>query len=454
MFKNFDKVFKFTFKNQISTIGYKSFTIILCVILFLTPVVIMLVSSALNDDEDEELKSCNAKKMYVINEKAPDSDYNLLNQTGIVNYENIEYINSKNVEDACKAIKDSNEKESLVLLITEENDQIQAEIIVPKNSDIENDDAENYYKFMSEVNSFFTVISTGINMEAMSELNALTEHDVYNSKGYEKGTGIFEDKQAESERTNNVIVPIFKKIIVYLTVMILFFVITMYGSSIAQTIVAEKSSKLMDTMLISVKPEALILGKYVAIVSSGFLQLILWIASATLGIFAGINLSKLLFDNNVSEVVNFFTGFPEHNLFTPISVVFGVLIMILGIMFFTALNAIAGAISSSKEEVAGNQSIFSILLLVGFYIAMFGGALSDKDISDWMNLLPITSALLMPAEVCLGTVSTPITLISILILVACTLGVIIICGRIYNNLALYKGKKLNIVDAMKIAFKK
>ncbi len=454
MFKNFDKVFKFTFKNQISTVGYKSLTITLCILLFIIPIAITVISCIASEDDDEELKSCKADKIYVVNKEAPDADYNILNTLGVKKYEKIQYINSKSEEDALKTITDANETKSFILEITKDKEGMKSEIILPTISKISEEDAENFDDFITETGNVFTLISSGISLESAQALSLITDSDVYDSKGYDKDVSIFEDKETQKERDNAESLPIFNAVFMFLTIMVLYFVILMYGQSVAQNVAMEKSSKLMDTMLISLKPEAMILGKYAAIISAGLLQLVSWIISAILGVVVGLKICDAAYPNTESFVVTFLKSFSELNLFTPLSIIVGVFIILLGIMFFTSLHSIAGAISSSQEEVAGNQSVFTVLLLIGFYIAMFGGALKGDKIADWMNLVPITSPMLMPAGVCLGTVSVKITILSILILLACTIATIIISGRIYKTLALYKGKKLNLLDAINMTFKK
>ena len=63
MFKNFDKVFKFTFKNQTSTKGYKYGTIITALILFIIPVAIFVISGMALDDKKDTLESCGAERV-------------------------------------------------------------------------------------------------------------------------------------------------------------------------------------------------------------------------------------------------------------------------------------------------------------------------------------------------------------------------------------------------------
>ena len=81
MFKNFDKVFKFTFKNQTSTKGYKYGTIITALILFIIPVAIFVISGMALDDKKDTLESCGAERVYVVDPEAPDTTFFFITKT-------------------------------------------------------------------------------------------------------------------------------------------------------------------------------------------------------------------------------------------------------------------------------------------------------------------------------------------------------------------------------------
>ena len=88
-----------------------------------------------------------------------------------------------------------------------------------------------------------------------------------------KGESLLENKEEAEAVAANSIKSTVNYIVVYVTMFVMYMVILMYGNSIAQNVVMEKESKLMDTMLVSVKPQALVFGKMLGILAAGFLQL-------------------------------------------------------------------------------------------------------------------------------------------------------------------------------------
>ena len=140
-------------------------------------------------------------------------------------------------------------------------------------------------------------------------------------------------------------------------------------------------------------------------------------------------------------------------LFRPVNILIAILALIFGIIFYASISAICGAISGTKEEAASNQSIFVIALLVSFYVVMFG-AFKTTDVSYAMYLIPFTGSMVLPAGICAGTIPTYIGAISLAIMIVATVLLVILAGKLYTMMALYKGNKVNLRKAFKMLMNK
>lgn len=447
MFKNFDKVFKFTFKNQISPKSYKIYTAVISAILILLPIVICLIAGSKMDDDDT-LKSCGADTIYIVNEKYPDIEYSFLKSVDAPGYENIIFKNAKNVDEALASVNANSEVKSLIYEVTVDENGVSSNIIIPTISVVDKENAEHLNDFINEAGYVFTAVSMGISPMDLMKSGTPTQYNVYKADGYKKGTDLFSDDAEAEDKANQDILSGFRIAFVLINSLLIYMIVLLYGSSISQNIVMEKSSKLMDTMLVSVRPEAMILGKYLGVLCAGIMQIFIWGISLAAGLLGGVLIMKNMIPG--AGVMGFVGNFSSMGLFTPVSLILSLLIIILGMLFYTAIAAICGAISSTKEEVASNQGIFVMLILVSFYMIIFGGALSGQDIPMWQNLVPFTSVMILPAGVCLGTVSVGIAVLSVVIMAACAVGMIILAGRLYKMMSLYKGDKVNIVKAFKM----
>lgn len=453
MFKNFDKVFKFTFKNQTSTSGYKNGTIITALLLFIIPVAIFMIAGAASKSDSDELKECGADRIYVVDEEAPDANFDTLNMLGIEGYTDIKYSNEESVEEALEKIHDRGEETSLILQIKKEHGELSSRIVLPDSSKISEEKAENYEDFIDETGNVFAVLASGVSVNDMTQVMMQSEYSVYDRTGYQDGTDIYADQAKVDEQKNADILPGFNIALTYIAIFIIYMVIILYGNSILQNIVLEKSNKLMDTMLISVAPESMIFGKMLAILTAGIMQLLIWLAAIVGGVATGLKLYDTFFGDIGGSVITFIKSFSKLGLFKPLNVVIGILALIAGIVLYASMSAVAGAISSNREEAASNQGLFIMILVICFYIVLFKG-ISGGNVATWIYLLPFTSAMVLPSGICSGVISMGLGLAGLAIMIVCCVFLLVLAGKLYKMMSLYKGNTVNISKAIKMLMNK
>ena len=451
MFKNFDKVFKFTFHNQVSQKGYKALTIIFAVLLLLIPAgVLVLLSATANKDKDKKLESCGAEKIYVVNEVAGNTNFDLMKTIDGDGYADITYVMVPTVDEGLKQIKDAGEKKSFVLLVTkDDSEKISADIITADGTELKEATVKNYYEAIGKAEMMFVVSARGISFEDMAEVTRTVDTDAFEASGWKSGTSLYADQNKANEQNNERIRDAFSLIITMLVCMIMYFVVLAYGASITKNIVMEKSSKLMDTLLISVKPEAMIFGKLTGVLAAGLLQFFSWIACLVIGVFAGVILSDQFFPDANAPVIIFLKNFGAMDLFRPVPVIIALLVLIFGILLYSSFAAFAGAISSTQEQAASNQGIFVIILVVSYLVVLTQGA-DINTAPEWLFICPFTAALILPTGLVLGTISTPTAITGVLVLVVLALLLVIFAGRVYKAMALYKGQSTSFKKIFKI----
>ncbi len=451
MFKNFGTVFKFTFRNQVQPKSFKALTIVIGILLFLIPVAVLVLTSAFNDKEKEKkLESCGADKIIVVNEVAENTSLDLMKMVDGEGYANITYTYEKTVADALAAVKASGETKTFVLHITKSDaEELRTEIILPSGSDITSSQAENYNTAISKMNMVFVILARGIQMEDMTELMKDFSSDIFNVSGWAKGESLMKDKNIETDQNNETILDVFTMIITMLVVIVMYFVVLLYGASITKNIVMEKSSKLMDTMLISVKPEAMIFGKLTGVLAAGLMQLAIWIVMIVLGVIVGVQLSDHFFPGSDNMILVFVKSFGKLNLFQPIPVIVALVVLVFGILMYSSLAAFAGAISSTQEQAASNQGIFVLVLVVAYIIVIMKG-MDGSTTPEWIYLCPPTAALTLPAGLVLGTVNSVTAAIGSALIVVLALLLVVFAGKVYKMMALYKGDKVNVGTVFKM----
>ena len=449
MFKNFSKVFKFTFHNQTEPKGYKLLTVILALVLLALPVVILLLTSA-SSKEEEKLESCGAEKIYVADMVAEGVNFDLMKTIPGEGYASITYVIVKDKEEALSQIRSAGEKKSFVLEITKDDqEQLKADIILPDGSSITADQAGHFYDAIKKMDTMFVILARGINLADMQELSMTVDTDLFKASGWATGESLLKDDKAANEQANEKMRQTFSMIITMLVCFLMYFVVLAYGASITKNIVMEKSSKLMDTLLISVKPKALIFGKLTGVLAAGLLQLFIWIAALVGGIILGVILSDKIYPDAHSEVVIFLKSFGSLELFQPGPVILALVVLIFGIVLYSSLAAIAGSISNTMEQAASNQGIFIIILIAAYFLVIAKG-IDPTTAPTWLYLCPFTAALTLPAGLVLGTLTWGVAIGGVAAIVALALILVALSGNIYKAMALYKGTEGGLGKVFKI----
>ena len=447
MFKNFSKVVRFTFHNQTSK-AYKIFTITVSLLLLIAPSVFMLISSVVKSDDDTTIEACGAKTVYYVNEvsdnEAAMEQLNLLHEE---NYDDIRYVSANSVPDACEAAGE----DSLVLLFKEETSSVSVSIIIPEKSNIENNKAEHYFEFVDRYEQYFLILVSGIDFYSLNKLSLPNDYETYDETGYVEGYTLSSQIEKNDEKATDEVLEIFRFAMPYVSLMLLYFMILMYGNTITMNMIMEKESKLMDTMLITLKPEALIFGKLLACILAGLLQLLSWVLSISVGMFIGTKITKQLFPDSHLGIVIFFDAIKELNIFRPVNVVLAVLFIIFGFVMYSSIAAIAGALSNSKEDAGNKTTIFVLPLIISFF-ALFGLGGLEGRAPAVLKFIPFTAALIMPADLSLGQAGPVEGIISFLIMIIFTLIFVAIAGRIYKMTSLFKGNKINSKDVLSNLF--
>jgi ABC-2 type transport system permease protein len=246
---------------------------------------------------------------------------------------------------------------------------------------------------------------------------------------------------------------------------LIYIFIFVYGSQTMQAIIEEKTSKVVEVLVSSVRPFQLMMGKVIGIASVGLLQFLIWIAlitfvtSGVLGMFglkmpqkqAMEQVSKQLNDPDLNEQVEkvqqenpvgkIMEGFSE----IPLGyIAFVFLFYFLGgyLLYGAFFAAVGSAVDSVQES---QQFMFPITIpLVVAYMGLFMFILDDPHgmVSFWLSIIPFTSPIAMVGRLAFGVPDWQL-LLSMILLVAGFVFTIWVAGRIYRVGILMHGTKVN-----------
>jgi len=241
----------------------------------------------------------------------------------------------------------------------------------------------------------------------------------------------------------------------YVAGFLIYFILLVYGSQVMMGVMEEKTNRIAEVIVSSVKPFQLMLGKIIGIGLVALTQFFLWVAF----IFIVYNVTQV--SGNSSTAVSGIVGGVQ-KVFGSINVwmiLFGFTFYFLGGFFFYAsLYAAIG--SAVNEDMREAQSLsFPITMLVIFSIAMMPIAMNDPTgpVAVWGSIIPFSSPIIMMARIPFGVPGTVPWWqlgLSMTLLIGGFLFSVWLSGKIYRTGILMYGKKPSWKEMMKWAFKK
>jgi len=453
MLKNFGKVFRFTFRHQTESAGYRLLTILIAVVLFAAPVVGLVIADKSHEKHKEKkLKFCGAERVVFADPYTEQDNFFWLSAVaaaaGEEEYSSIKYEAAPDAEAALTDVKSKGEKKTLVVVITKEDESLSSKIIIPEGSEITKKQAGYLEDFLDKNSQFFSILASGLSVDALTELSFDQKSDVFDETGYGARESLFVDSDAEREKNNEEILKLFRMIMIYISMFVVYFIVLNYGAAIMNCVVMEKTSKLMDTMLISVSPEAMVFGKMLGVLLAGVIQLLAWALAVLLGFIAGYQVVMHMNPDSSQSVILFLKSVGDMGVFTPGRITVAIIVLCFSVVLYSTMATIGGAISSTKEEVASNQSLFVIVLVIAFFVVMAKGM--GETVPAWMCLCPFTAAMALPGAAAGGSVSLLVSVLGLLIMTACSILFVYLAGKMYKMMALYKGNNVNYGKAFRM----
>ncbi|MBB1282900.1 ABC transporter permease [Flavisolibacter sp. BT320] len=241
----------------------------------------------------------------------------------------------------------------------------------------------------------------------------------------------------------------------YITAFLIYFILLIYGSQVMMGVLEEKTNRIAEVMVSSVRPFQLMLGKIIGISLVALTQFLLWIVFA----FVLYNVTKAS-GSSSTAIAGVMEGVQD--IFTKINIplilfCFG-FYMLGGFFFYSSLYAAIG--SAVNEDMREAQSLsFPVTLLVIFSIALMTTAIADPtgDLAFWGSIIPFSSPIVMMARIPFGVPGTvPVwqLVLSMALLVGGFLFTTWFAGKIYRTGILMYGKKPTWKEMLKWAFKK
>ncbi|GGN99950.1 ABC transporter permease [Saccharibacillus kuerlensis] len=227
---------------------------------------------------------------------------------------------------------------------------------------------------------------------------------------------------------------------VYALLMTMFFMIYLFAGTVATSVSVEKGSRIQEILITKVSPVQLLAGKVLGVGLAGMLQFaIIFGSGALLVTFGGagesLSLAGLSFDLSI---------------FDGRMLAVAAALFILGYFFYATLFAAAGSIVSRSEELSQAMMPISLLLFVGFIMAMITIRDPNGTLAVISSYIPFVTPMVLLVRVGAGEPALMEIVLPILVLAVSTLLVGLLSAKIYRGGVLLYGQKPSIGTMLKM----
>jgi len=219
-----------------------------------------------------------------------------------------------------------------------------------------------------------------------------------------------------------------KALVAFVSILLLYTLLIFFGQFIAQGVVEEKASRVIEVLLAAVRPWQLLAGKIIGLGVLALAQLVL-ICAAGLG-------GAIAFD---------ILTVPGAAIATVVQVLGWFL---LGFTLVAALFAVCGALVSRQEDLQSVLLPMTLILVAALVLAITAGQNPDGSLARVTSFVPVLSTMVMPIRVATGSVAWWEIALSVALMVLAIVVVVRIGGRIYAGALLGKGGCVKIKDAL------
>jgi ABC-2 type transport system permease protein len=216
---------------------------------------------------------------------------------------------------------------------------------------------------------------------------------------------------------------------------LMYFVIMLYGMNVARSIIEEKTSRIFEVMLATIRPEEMMAGKILGVGSVGLTQVGIWLTAALLlsasSIASSLGSQSIHVGLTAAQIVYFFVYF------------------ILGYAFYSSIAAALGAMTNSEQELQ-QLNIFLVLPLVVCFVTLKSIlTYPDSTMARVLALVPPFTPLLMYLRVSLGHPAPWDVAISIVLTSATIYAIVWVTSRIYRVGVLMYGKRPTLPELLR-----
>jgi len=219
-----------------------------------------------------------------------------------------------------------------------------------------------------------------------------------------------------------------RAVVAFVAILLLYTLLIFFGQFIAQGVVEEKASRVIEVLLAAVKPWQLLAGKIIGLGVLAFSQLLIICAA---GLAAAIGFDVITVPGAAIATVVQVLGW-----------------FLLGFTLVAALFAVCGALVSRQEDLQSVLLPMTLILVAALFLAITAGQNPNGTLAKVTSFIPALSPMVMPVRVATGTVMWWEIALAVALMLVAIVAVVRVGGRVYSGALLRKGGRVKIKDAL------
>jgi len=438
-FTGWKHVLRFSFMQELNQKSYKIFALFLCLISLAS----MPLMTLINNATSEEVGKSEINIITVYDETGLAIDFG--NALEDDRYTDVKIVDDSQVEYEAKVkeLEEAKDSKELVIKISyNEEGYFDMLVTVASSTDLGEDDLDSASEDLRLFFNKAKLQSINVTEDQVEYMNKLVETRVETLS--EEGEIIDEagDYMSFDEYS-----------IMFAGIMLGILLITFSGSQVANSVVTEKSTRVIEYLIINIRPMALLIGKVLASMALVFIQF----ALACAGILISMLINKAIFGAEAASVSDTFGDVMSYIVaVNPITIILSLITLLIGALLYSMFAGVVSASVSKMEQLSEGMKLFQTIAVIGSYMGL---ALCIMESSAGRNplfamicaLVPISSPFVIPPLLLLGRINPLIAFISILIMITTTALLFILAARVYETLILYQGQPLSLKNIINIA---
>ena len=439
------KVFSYSFRQMLKSKGWLITTLLMAGMLLIgIPLVTLCVTKAASK-EDIKADESNVSTVYIADETAGEADYNVLKDTG--SYTDVEYIACGSMDAAVEAA--AGDAGAVILRVTKPEDVYALTVYLTDDTEVSR----------SKASSFASFAESNFSALLMQKADLTAEETALLSMKVRSETTVVTPDAEEKDADDSLIKQILEVFIPFMAVMMVYMMVILYGQAMANSVMLEKTSKLMETILTAVHPVALMTGKLLATACAAVLQIGIWMIAAVGGMIGSILAALPMILNSMNEGGAAAANMPDADKMAAVTEMLGdnfpaisvpgifltLVVMALGFLLYLAVATVSGAMASKQEDMGKTLTVFVLTLLISLMLC-FSPEINEVSesislISDakWLRFFPFTGMLVLPADLIFGKLAGWEIALALLSFVAAVLLLVWLAAAVYKLLVLYRG---------------